>query len=203
MIRSLKNGKQKRIEKLVSSVLGEIPFLETDDPNLIDTPERIARMYLDVFWGLDPGKKPKMKTFPLDGDCGMVGTGKIFFTSFCSHHLLPFHGHASIFYMPKGHVAGLSKFTRVVQYYAARPQIQERLAVQIADHIMEAIKPYGVYVVLSATHGCMMARGVRQERAKMVTPVIRPLDKLGNIAGPFAMSDVRQEALSLLDNGSV
>jgi GTP cyclohydrolase IA len=192
--------KEARLAFLFEQVLKEIPFLDTSDPNLTDTPSRMARMFVDMFSGLDPSNEPKITTFPVDGEKpGLVGTGKIFFASMCAHHFLPFIGHAHVFYIPDKKLVGLSKFTRIVTYYAARPQIQERMAVQIADHIMRVSECRGCFVVLRATHGCMQCRGVKQEGAVMVTPVIRPLDDSGDPCGPFAKQATRDEALSLME----
>jgi GTP cyclohydrolase I len=189
-----------KMEHLLREVISLIPNINPFDENLIDTPQRIAKMYHDMFWGLDPANEPKLTAFPTDGyTTGMVGTGKIFFSSICAHHFLPFTGHAHIFYIPRDTVMGLSKFTRILGYFAARPQIQERLAAQVADYIMEKINPYGCYVVLKATHSCMQCRGVRQERSAMVTPVIRPISSEGVPEGPFADTAVREEALKLME----
>lgn len=187
------------MEHHIKSILSEIPFIDMEDVNLSDTPKRIATMYKEVFWGLDPNKEPKITTFPLEhANTGMVGTGRIFFTSFCAHHLLPFVGYAYCFYIPKKTVVGISKFTRIVEYYSARPQIQERLANQIADHIMKVSECSGCYVVLRATHGCMQCRGVRQEASVMVTSVIRPNN--GEVpGGPFAKEQTRNEALVMME----
>lgn len=192
--------KRQEVEDLFSEVLTRIPFLDTSDANLIDTPKRMASMYFDMFWGLDPEKEPKITTFPSDDfTAGMIGTGKIFFSSICAHHFLPFTGHAHIFYVPKNKIIGLSKFTRIVSFFAARPQIQERLAAQIADYIMEKTDALGCYVILKATHSCMQCRGVRQERSAMVTPVIRPTQADGSPYGPFADVTAREEALHLME----
>lgn len=200
MPRSGSLERQERLAGLLQKVLLEIPFLDPTDPNIIDTPNRIARAYLEMFWGLDPSLEPRITTFPLDGEApGLVGTGKIFFASMCAHHFLPFVGHAHIYYIPDKCIVGLSKFTRIVNYYAARPQIQERLAAQIANHIMKVSGARGCYVILRATHGCMQCRGVKQEGAVMVTPVIRPVAAYNEPTGPFAKESTRMEALTLME----
>lgn len=191
------NTKEAMADKM-AQILNLIPFIDMTDENLTDTPKRIAAMYTEVFWGLDPNRAPKLTTFPVEGATGMIGTGKIFFTSFCAHHLLPFVGYAYCFYIPSTKLLGISKFTRIVNYYSARPQIQERLATQIADHIMLATDCLGCYVVLRATHGCMQCRGVRQEGSVMVTSVIRPYSQ-GGPDGPFAKVQTRSEALSMME----
>lgn len=193
--------KQNLIKDHFQEIIKLIPNLDHTEENLIDTPERMARMYMDIFWGLHPGNEPKITTFPFEGyQPGMIGTGKIFFSSMCAHHFLPFSGHAHIFYLPKKEVLGLSKFTRIVNYFAARPQIQERLAAQIADYIMQKTDALGCYVILKATHSCMQCRGVRQERSAMVTPVIRPVTEEGMPYGPFAQIAAREEALKLMED---
>ena len=195
----LTNTKEAMADKM-AQILNLIPFIDMTDENLIDTPKRIAAMYTDVFWGLDPSNLPKITTFtPESPNTGMIGTGKIFFTSFCAHHLLPFTGHAHCFYIPFDKILGISKFTRIVNYYAARPQIQERLTTQIADHIMEVTDCLGCYVVLRATHGCMQCRGVKQEGSVMVTSVIRPFDWEEGPMGPFSKVQTRNEALALME----
>lgn len=187
------------VEKLFRQIMEMIPGIDTSDPNLKDTPRRVAKMYEELFWGLDENKKPKITTFPITGSHpGMIGTGKIFFSSICAHHFLPFVGHAYCFYIPKTEIIGLSKFTRIVQYYSARPQIQETLVAQIADEIMDSCDCFACYVLLRATHGCMQCRGVRQEGAVMVTPAIRPVDDYGLPMGPFAEIAARDEALKLI-----
>ena len=196
---SLINTQEAMADKM-AQILNLIPFIDMTDDNLHETPKRIARMYTEVFWGLDPANLPRMTTFPSESpNLGMIGTGKIFFTSFCAHHLLPFTGYAHCFYIPYDRVLGISKFTRIVNYYAARPQIQERLATQIADHIMQVTDCEGCFVVLRATHGCMQCRGVKQEGAVMVTSVIRPYDWEEGPVGPFAKFETRNEALMLME----
>lgn len=192
---------QKRVAGLVQEIISLIPGINLEDPNLKGTPDRIARMYLNgIFKGLDPSNFPKMTAFPVDGEVpGLVGTGKLFFSSVCAHHFLPFVGYAHIFYVPDKLILGVSKFARLVNYYAARPQIQERLGVQIAEAIMRITKCHGCYVVLRATHTCMQARGVRQEGSVMVTPTIRPIDNEGLPSGPFAKAETRNEALALME----
>lgn len=193
--------KQALMKEHFQEIIKLIPNLDHTEENLVDTPDRMARMYMDIFWGLHPGNEPKITTFPFEGyQPGMIGTGKIFFSSMCAHHFLPFSGHAHIFYLPKKEVLGLSKFTRIVNYFAARPQIQERLAAQIADYIMEKTDALGCYVILKATHSCMQCRGVRQERSAMVTPVIRPVTDEGMPYGPFAQIAAREEALKLMED---
>lgn len=161
-----------RIQKAVREILAAVG----DDPTregLLDTPARVARMYAEVFQGLaqDPSKHLE-KVFDEDHH-ELVVVRDIPFDSFCEHHLLPFTGLAHVAYIPNGTIVGLSKIARVVESYARRPQVQERLTSQIADLMMEKLKPTGVAVVIEATHACMTARGVRKPGATMVTSALR------------------------------
>lgn len=140
---------------------------------LRETPERIARMYEEIFEGM--GKNPQeilSKTFTVDGS-GIVLEKDIVFYSICEHHLLPFYGKAHIAYLPKGKVVGLSKLARTVEIYARRLQIQEQLTAQVADALMEHLRPEGVMVMLEAEHMCMTMRGVKKPGAQTVTVVTR------------------------------
>jgi GTP cyclohydrolase IA len=161
-----------RIEAAVREILlaiGEDP----DRDGLIDTPARVARMYAEVFAGLavDPRHTP-IVTFPEDHR-EMVILRDIPFASFCEHHLLPFTGMAHIGYIPNGQVIGLSKLARLVETFARRPQVQERLTSEIADTLMETLHPDGVAVLIEATHTCMTIRGVQKPGATMVTSAVR------------------------------
>ena len=136
---------------------------------LRETPDRIARMYEEIYGGLyEEAGVHLEKTFPAQGN-EMVLEKDIVFYSMCEHHLLPFFGKAHIAYIPTGRVAGLSKLARTVEVYARRPQIQERLTVQIADALMEHLHPEGVMVVLEAEHTCMTMRGVKKPGSKTMT----------------------------------
>jgi len=152
--------------------MGENP----DRIGLKDTPRRVVEMY-DELIRLDDDP-PKMTVFPKDQDgvdCDqMVVVSHIPFYSLCEHHLVPFHGVAHIGYIPDKWVVGLSKFARVVKHFAARPQVQERLTVQIADYITERLRPKGVAVFLSAEHMCMSMRGVQVHGTHTSTHAIRP-----------------------------
>lgn len=162
----------ERIERAVREILtaiGEDP----DREGLRDTPGRVARMYAEIFRGLreDPSEHLERK---FDEDHHeLVLVKDIPFDSFCEHHLMPFTGVAHVAYIPNGHVVGLSKIARVVESFARRPQVQERLTSQIADLFMERLEPKGVAVVLEATHTCMTVRGVRKPGSVMVTSALR------------------------------
>jgi GTP cyclohydrolase I len=181
---------QGRIEKAVREILealGEDP----DREGLAETPERVARFYVEVFDGLhrDPGDE-------IDAFFGeeryqeIVMVREIPFYSMCEHHLVPFHGQAHVAYMPKGRVTGLSKLARLVEGFARRPQMQERLTAQVADALTERLEPLGVMVVIEAEHLCMSMRGVRKPGAKTVTSAVRGI--------MHTNAATRAEAMSLL-----
>lgn len=140
---------------------------------LKDTPERIARMYEEIYGGMDEDAKEHLsRTFTAENN-EMIIEKDIVFYSTCEHHLMPFYGKAHIAYIPDGKVVGISKLARTVEVYARRPQIQEQLTAQIADAIMEYLKPKGVMVVLQAEHMCMTMRGVKKPGTQTVTMVSR------------------------------
>jgi len=161
-----------RIEQAVREILlavGEDP----DREGLRRTPERVAKMYAEVFSGLreDPARHLQA-TFAEDYD-ELVILKDIPFNSLCEHHLMPFEGQAHVAYLPDGRVAGISKLARVVESISHRPQVQERMTVQIADILMDKLQAKGVAVVLAATHTCMTCRGVRKPGSIMVTSAVR------------------------------
>lgn len=155
--------------RLLLAGIGEDPKRE----GLLETPDRIARMCKEIFCGMSQDAAvPLAKTFSAE-NTDIVLEKDIMFYSVCEHHLLPFYGKAHVAYLPDGKVVGLSKLARVVQVYARRPQMQERMTVQIADAVMEHLKPQGVMVMLEAEHLCMTMRGVRQPGSKTVTYAAR------------------------------
>jgi GTP cyclohydrolase IA len=163
---------QGRIRAAVREILlaiGEDP----DREGLADTPERVARMYAELFSGLHRDPRAFLqKTFTQKYD-EMVLEKDIGFESLCEHHLLPFLGKAHIAYLPNGKIVGLSKLARVVELLSKRPQVQERMTEEIADLLMEAIEPRGVGVILEASHTCMTIRGVRKADSLCVTSAMR------------------------------
>ena len=180
----------KKIEKAVRMILeavGEDP----DREGLRETPKRVARMYDEVFEGLRQDPKKVLKVFRDEGHEEMVLLKDIPFYSMCEHHLLPFAGHAHVCYIPSGdRLSGISKLARVVDVFAKRPQVQERLTAQVADTLMAELKPHGVLVVMEAEHYCMTMRGVRKAGSKLVTSAVR---------GALAENDItRKEALALI-----
>jgi GTP cyclohydrolase I len=163
-----------RIEAAVREILAAIGE-DPDRPGLVDTPARVARAYAETFAGLlqDP-YEVLATTFEEDHD-EMVLVKDIAMFSTCEHHLVPFHGVAHIGYIPgvDGKVTGLSKLARLVEVYARRPQVQERMTRQIADALHEVLKPQGVIVVIEAEHLCMAMRGIRKPGATTVTSAVR------------------------------
>ena len=162
-----------RIEKAVREILlaiGEDP----DREGLQETPSRVARMYEEVFSGLEKDPKQFIKMFTEENNDEMVVVRDIPLYSMCEHHLLPFVGKAHIVYIPQhGKVIGLSKLARIVDNFARRPQLQERLTAQIADFLVEQLDPAGVAVVIEAEHLCMTMRGARSAGAKTNTSALR------------------------------
>lgn len=161
--------KIERGVRLILEGIGENP----DREGLIGTPDRIARMYEEIFAGLvQTAAEPLSKTFQTE-DNEMVLERDITFYSTCEHHFMPFYGKAHLAYVPDGRVAGLSKLARTVEVYAKRPQLQEQMTAQIADAMMEYLKPKGAMVMLEAEHTCMTMRGVKKPGSRTVTFVTR------------------------------
>ena len=142
-------------------------------PALAETPDRIARMYREVFSGLEVDPEDGLRTIFSEKYDEIVLLKDIPFSSMCEHHFLPFTGKAHVAYMPSGKVLGLSKLARAVDAYAKRPQVQERLTNQIADLIERVAEPRGVVVVIEATHTCMTIRGVKKPGAEMITSAVK------------------------------
>jgi len=165
---------QPRIERAVREILiaiGEDP----DRDGLIDTPARVARAYAEQFSGLSQHPEDVLGTvFDADHD-ELILVRDIEVYSTCEHHLVPFFGKAHVAYIPneKGQITGLSKLARLVDVYARRPQVQERMTSQIADALMRVLEPRGALVVIEAEHLCMSMRGVRKPGAKTVTSAVR------------------------------
>jgi GTP cyclohydrolase I len=158
---------------------------------LTGTPERVAKMYLEMFHGLSEGAEPTVTVFPNEEHyTAMVMEKDIPFYSMCSHHFVPFYGHAHVAYIPNERIVGLSKMPRIVEFYARRPQLQERLTEQIAGCMAEKLQPQGVMVVVEARHLCVEMRGVKKPGALTVTSAIR---------GIFFNRSVREEFLDLLN----
>ncbi len=165
---------KEKIEQAVQLLLEGIGE-DVNREGLVETPQRIARMYEEIFGGMseDAGEHLK-KTFSVDNS-EMVLEKDIVFYSMCEHHFMPFYGKAHVAYIPDGKVVGLSKLARCVEVYAKRPQIQEQMTTQIADAIMEHLSPKGAMVVIEAEHMCMTMRGVKKPGSKTVTEATRGL----------------------------
>lgn len=161
-----------RIERAVRDILlaiGEDPSRD----GLLDTPARVARMYAEVFEGLQADPSDVLSAVFEEAHQEMIIVRDVPFYSMCEHHLLPFHGVAHFGYLPKGSIVGLSKVARLVEALSRRPQVQERLTGQIADTFCKTLHPAGVGVVIQAEHLCMTMRGIRKPGSKMITSALR------------------------------
>ena len=187
-----KKVETQTIEKAVREILiavGEDP----DREGLRDTPRRVASMYVELFSGLCEDPAEHLGVAFSERYDEMVILRDIPFYSMCEHHLLPFVGRAHIAYLPKGRVIGLSKLARIVETFARRPQVQERLTSQVADFLMDRMDAKGAGVIIEATHTCMTIRGVKKPGSVMVTS-----SKLGTFRTNLA---TRAEAINLLTGG--
>ena len=181
----------------ISAAVVEILEAIGEDPQrdgLLRTPERVAKMYEEVFAGLQEDPEHHLEVqFEAEHD-EMVMVRDIAFYSMCEHHLLPFVGNALVAYVPgeAGKITGLSKLARLVEAYARRPQVQERLTSQVADKLMEVLDPRGALVVIEADHHCMSMRGVQKPGSLTITSAVR---------GIFLSDATRAEALQLIGMG--
>ena len=168
---SIDKEKIKNAVRDILEAIGEDP----DREGLVGTPDRVARMYEEIYAGINEDPREHLKVvFKDEKHEELVLVKDIYFYSSCEHHLVPFFGKAHIAYMPKdGNLAGLSKLARVVESISKRPQLQERITKSIADMIMEELSPYGVAVVVEAEHMCMTMRGVKKPGSKTVTSAVR------------------------------
>lgn len=184
---------QPRIEAAVRDILvaiGEDP----DREGLQRTPERVARAYAELFAGMHRDPKRHLQVTFDEHHHELVVLKDIPFASVCEHHLMPFTGLAHVGYIPRCRVVGLSKLARLVEGYARRPQVQERLTSEIADALMAELQPDGCGVVIEAVHTCMTIRGVRSAGAKMVTSAVR--------GGFRRRPETRAEFFSIVNGGS-
>ena len=179
-----------KIEKSMLSIIeaiGEDP----DREGLLGTPRRVAQMYAELFSGLGQDASKELMVGFEERHQEMVVLKDIPFYSMCEHHLLPFFGVVHVGYIPAERVVGISKIARVVEIFAKRPQLQERLTTEIANTIMEALKPQGVAVVIHAEHLCMIMRGIKKPGSTIITSAMR---------GVFRGSKTtRSEFLSLVE----
>jgi GTP cyclohydrolase I len=181
-----------RIEKAVAEILaavGEDPRRE----GLKQTPTRVAKMYSELLAGMHKDPKEHLRSVFSESYDEIVLLRDIPFYSICEHHLMPFMGSAHVAYLPKGKVLGVSKLARIVDDFARRLQTQERLTYQIADFIMDSLKPQGAAVVIEASHSCMTIRGIKKPGSVMVTSALRGIFR----KDPKS----RSELLSLIHNG--
>jgi len=179
-----------RIEAAIREILiaiGEDP----DREGLVETPDRVARMYEEIFSGLEEDPEKHLKIFTEEDNDEMVVVRDIPLYSMCEHHLIPFIGKAHIAYIPgEGRVIGLSKLARIVNCFARRPQLQERLTSQVADFLFDNLQPQGVAVVVEAEHLCMTMRGARASGSQTRTSAMRGIMR--------SDARTRAEAMSLL-----
>lgn len=183
---------QETLDTVAHHVRGILTALGLDlkDPNLAETDRRVAKMYAEMFHGLKEGSEPTVTTFPNEENYShMVMEKDIPFYSMCAHHLVPFYGHAHIAYIPNERILGLSKFARILEFYAKRPQLQERLTEQVVTFLVDKLQPKGAMVVIEARHLCVEMRGVKKPGALTVTSALR---------GIFHQKPVREEFLDLL-----
>ncbi|MEU0692227.1 GTP cyclohydrolase I FolE [Streptomyces uncialis] len=181
-------------EKRAENAIRELLYAIGEDPDregLLDTPARVARAYREILAGLWQRPEDVLTTTFDIGHDEMVLVKDIEIVSLCEHHLLPFHGVAHIGYIPaeSGKITGLSKLARLVEVFARRPQVQERLTTQVADSLMRILEARGAIVVIEAEHMCMSVRGIRKPGAKTTTSAVR---------GQLRDSTTRAEAMSLI-----
>ncbi|MCL1797624.1 MAG: GTP cyclohydrolase I FolE [Eggerthellaceae bacterium] len=176
--------------RLILEGIGEDPQRE----GLLKTPHRVAKMYEEIFAGMNEDPRQHFETTFDEHHEEMIIVRDMAFYSLCEHHLVPFFGKAHIAYIPRvdGRICGLSKLARLVDVYSRRPQVQERLTSQIADMLVEQLEPQGVIVVMEAEHMCMSMRGVKKPGSKTTTSAVRGLFERNHAT--------RTEALSLILN---
>jgi GTP cyclohydrolase I len=182
-------------EARVAAAVREILFAIGDDPDrdgLVNTPSRVGRAYAEIFGGMAVDPSEVLTTTFDEGHEELIIVKDIPVYSMCEHHLVPWHGTAAVGYVPNedGRITGISKLARVVDLYARRPQVQERLTSQVANALMERLAPRGAIVVVEAEHLCMAMRGIRKPGAKTVTSAVRGLFQ--------SDSRTRAEAMSLI-----
>lgn len=176
--------------QMILEAIGEDP----DREGLKGTPSRVARMYNEIFSGLREDPEMHLDRVFSEEHEEMVLVKDIPIYSICEHHLLPFYGRAHVAYIPrKGKITGLSKLVRVVEGYAKRPQLQERLTSEIANTIMKRLSPHGVLVVIEAEHMCMTLRGVRKPGSKTLTSAVRGIFQRSEATRAEAFSLIRKE----------
>ena len=193
MAKKIKTIDTESIKKAIKEILLAVGE-DIDREGLKRTPQRVAGMYAELLAGSAEDPKEHLRSVFTENYDEIVLLRDIPFYSICEHHLLPFIGSAHVAYLPKGRVLGVSKLARIVDTFARRLQAQERLTYQIADFIMDSLKPQGVAVVLEASHSCMTIRGIKKTGSIMVTSALRGIFK----RDPKS----RSEVLSLMHNGN-
>ncbi|MFD0762442.1 GTP cyclohydrolase I FolE [Lutibacter aestuarii] len=183
--------KVKRIQESVKDILNTLG-MDLEDDSLKGTPKRVAKAFVnELFGGLNPANKPKLSTFDNNYKYGeMLVEKNITVYSTCEHHLLPIVGRAHVAYISNGHVIGLSKMNRIVDYYAKRPQVQERLTMQVVQALQKALGTEDVACVIDAKHLCVNSRGVRDIESSTVT---------SEFGGKFKEKDVKREFLDYIN----
>ena len=177
------------MQKIIKSLLSAIGE-NTKREGLKETPEIVERMYKEFFYGYDKSKKPKITVFNNEqSKNNQIIIDKGYFYSFCEHHMIPFFGEYCFAYVPDKKIIGLSKISRIVDYYASKLQLQEKLTAEIADELERTLRPKGLAVMMSARHLCKEMRGVRKNRVEMITNEFR---------GIFHTSKKKKELLDLI-----
>jgi GTP cyclohydrolase I len=185
------NVDRERIEHAVREILAAVGE-DPDREGLLETPARVARMYVEMFAGLREDPSVHLKRVFTEKYDELVLVREIVFSSMCEHHLLPFTGRAHIGYLPDGKVVGLSKLARVVESVARRPQVQERMTEHIADLVEEHLSARGVAVVIESSHSCMTIRGVKNPSSSCITSAMRGVFRTNQAS--------RAEIMSLIFN---
>jgi GTP cyclohydrolase IA len=150
------------VEQAVRALIDALGLDRAAEPELAETPARVADLYRELFAGLDPAQAPAPATFPHAGQGDLVIVRDLPFHSLCVHHFVPFFGRALVAYLPGESIIGISAAARLLDHYARRPQLQERIGQQLADHLESLVRPRGVAVILEARHLCMEMRGIRR-----------------------------------------
>jgi len=193
MAKKRKTIDTERIKKAAKEILIAVGE-DTEREGLKRTPDRVARMYAELLGGMHEDPKKHLRSVFTENYDEIVLLRNVPFYSICEHHLMPFIGSAHVAYLPSGTVLGVSKLARIVDCFARRLQTQERLTYQIADFIMNSLKPQGVAIVLEASHSCMTIRGIKKPGSVMVTSALRGIFR----RDPKS----RNEVLSLMHNGN-
>ena len=178
--------KIKKGVRLILEGIGE----DAERPGIKETPERVAKMYEEIFAGLKTPKEEVLRPIKGETHDEMILVKDIPFYSVCEHHLVPFIGKAHIAYIPAGDIVGLSDIVKVLEYFAKRPQVQERLTTQLADMIMEKLRPRGAMVIIDAEHLCMSMRGIKKAGSRTVTSAVRGIFR--------TKASTREEMLALI-----